>query len=349
MWTSTAARRFSLAALLPPVLMTLLTAGVSVWLEKVTGDLTRVGRWAEHDYGFRAAQADIRVLPNLDAWTGSQVLVIGDSFAQGNLWQSELARHSGRHFLTWHFDQVRCVQPWLAQLARQHPRAIAKVIFETVERAAIRRGNEALDCPRPASIGPPLPLASGMTTQERSYWPLTMDPAYVFPSALHAVQQRIHPTATLSDAAFSAPLTRADLFSSRASDRLLFLRSDIDAWQESGQAAADAATHFLRLRDTLAAQGIALQVLVVPDKSTAYRSVIQTSTLPTQRVDLAALLRQQGIDAPDLRSAFAREALRTQDFYLPNDSHLSHRGFIFLAQFLARHDLETASGAALRP
>lgn len=349
MWTSAAARRFSLAALLPPVLMSLLTAGVSLWLERVTGDLTRVGRWPEHDYGFRAAQAAIPVLPNQDVWAASQVVVIGDSFAQGNLWQSELARRSGLHFLTWHFDQVRCAQPWLEQLARLHPHRIGSVIFETVERAAVRRGQEVLDCPRAASVGPPLALAAGMTAQQRSYWPLTMDPTYVFPSALHALQQRIRPTATLFDAAVSVPLARADLFSSRASDRLLFLRSDIDAWQESREAAADAAAHFVRLRNTLAAQGIALQVLVVPDKSTAYRSVMQTTALPTQRVDLAALLRQLGVDAPDLRSAFSREALRTSDFYLPNDSHLSHNGFIFLAQFLARHASETPPAAAIPP
>lgn len=98
------------------------------------GDLTRMAMLPETMFGWRKAQPAIDpALMLQSSWQGADVLVIGDSFSEGRVWQSVLTK-AGLHVRTESWDSVRgvCqdVMPWL------HERGFKGkyIVFESVER-----------------------------------------------------------------------------------------------------------------------------------------------------------------------------------------------------------------------
>ena len=65
------------------------------WAEPLYGDLTRVGKWTERDFGPNAAHPIIHVKANGRFLANPDIMVLGDSFSEKNLWQSVLSDQMG--------------------------------------------------------------------------------------------------------------------------------------------------------------------------------------------------------------------------------------------------------------
>jgi hypothetical protein len=82
--------------------------GLSFYVQPLEGDLTRMGGYAERDFGYnmpRQTLAGGTVLPNTyDRYY--DVVVIGDSFSKSGLWQSYLRQKTGYSFTTLHWDNT---------------------------------------------------------------------------------------------------------------------------------------------------------------------------------------------------------------------------------------------------
>ena len=327
---------FLCTALIPLALF----MAIGIYLEPLSGDLTRLGNVAEREWGWTAPQAVWAIKSNaVDA--KADVIVIGDSFAIGNLWQSVAADMTGLTFVNYHWGDLgedACLENGIALLTQRYPQA-RYVMMESIERAFIDRftapQQKTPRCKNPI-VSTALP-GGGFTSANRipiASAGLLPDPIYALKALKGLIKQRSLSSGLtdLGNAAI-APLARDHLFSNQASGAILFLKEDLpkpglsnaqlvlDSQQASEQASA--------LAVKLTQRGLTPIFLVIPNKLTTYSPYIQAEILTDHGPDIWPYLAHSGVHSIALKEAFQSEAAQELDFYLPNDTHLSSNGFRF--------------------
>lgn len=101
------------------------------------GDLTRMGMLPESQFGWRKAQPEIA--PQWLAQASmreADVLVIGDSFSEGRVWQTVLTQH-GLKVRTEHWDSMRAIctdfMPWLKSQGFHGQFVVLQIIERSIE------------------------------------------------------------------------------------------------------------------------------------------------------------------------------------------------------------------------
>ncbi len=305
---------------------------LTVWEQKVVGDLSRVGRWPERDFGARTNAAYLPVLANAVTPQVS-IAVLGDSFARPNIWQSMLTERSGASIASWQFaDHGSCIRDWALKVVKNQTQ-VRTIVLQSVERVVLYRLIERFDCDTDQSLFPE--TQAGMASEERSYWPLTMDLEYLGRSLLNTIKENVRADDEVRSEVVNVPLSRSDLFSNRRSDRMLYFTDDEPEWRAPPEKVALAVRNLLRLKALLEEKGVRLVVIIVPDKSNVYRPLIVNSRLPAHKPELAQALSDAGVIAPRFLEYFRDQALRSVDFYLPDDTHLSLAGYEYLGREIA--------------
>lgn len=100
-------------------------------------ELTRLGMVPESQFGWTKPQPAIDpALMQQSSWHEADVLVVGDSFSEGRVWQTILTQ-AGLHVRTEHWDSVRGVcedfMPWLQKQGFRGK----YVVFEAIERNVV--------------------------------------------------------------------------------------------------------------------------------------------------------------------------------------------------------------------
>ena len=75
------------------------------------GALTRIGYWPAKLFAPKSYQPSVDIKSNGDS--NSQVIVLGDSFSNKNIWQSYLQEKRKIDIQTYHFSKVGCLDNWL--------------------------------------------------------------------------------------------------------------------------------------------------------------------------------------------------------------------------------------------
>lgn len=115
-------------------------------LASFEGDLTRIGMMPESAFGWRQPQPALEItLMEQASMTEADVLVIGDSFSDGRVWQTELTRN-GYKVRTESWGAIRAIcadfMPWLkAQGFRGK-----YIVLQTVERYLVSRLRNSIAC-----------------------------------------------------------------------------------------------------------------------------------------------------------------------------------------------------------
>jgi hypothetical protein len=109
----------------------------SLFFTNYQGDLTRVGKWMESDFGWREPQPSIDpkflVSSNLQE---ADVLVIGDSFSENLHWQSVLTQ-SGKKVATIHWGAIGFIcEDFSKQLKASGFRG-KQIIIQAIEEAKL--------------------------------------------------------------------------------------------------------------------------------------------------------------------------------------------------------------------
>lgn len=304
------------------------------------GDLTRIGRLSTRDFARRPPPGapPLKML-KVDS-TEPAVVVLGDSFSRWNIWQSEwMAQRGRRDVLTYRYEEMggaACLSAWAGQVQQRHP-AARQLIVQIVERsfAHLLQSQEQACTMAPEAMHPVATsdnLWPDLPAQDK-LWP-PPDPHHVLRA--WAAQHRSFASQTRRDQVVVTPLARHDLFSSRRSDLLLTYIDDQYKTRWKAETLAPGVASLVTLRDRLAAQGISLILVVVPDKSTVYAPHYRDAAnrVPAA-VDPWLLLQQAGLRQVLLRERLQQAALSTRDLYMPDDTHLGHDGFRLLAQAIA--------------
>lgn len=296
------------------------------------GDLTRIGRVPESDFGWRAAQPGVPPAALADApLAEADVLVIGDSFSVGRLWQSVLVEQ-GLKVATTHWDQMdNALCGDLATWADAQGFRGRTVIVQTVQRWIARRVDRSLACMRTAHAYQAMGR-SARPSSEPPAWALNesarLSTGLVTWTHGRRVRRELQEV-VFRDPANNLPLVSVrplgdgcDQFSHRLCDRGLFLAEDVVMAVPDGKELA-----FAR-RFNEAHPGLQIVWMVVPDKTTVYAE-------PERGAAFGRQLREAGL-GPDL-FAEAQAARRTiRDFYWPNDTHLSTQGMRHVGEVVRR-------------
>jgi hypothetical protein len=302
----------------------------TVAMQPFYGDLSRIGRLSEREFGWSQPQPkiDLERLASVPL-EQADILVIGDSFSSALSWQSVLVAQGyqlatttwpslGVDVLCGDFDD------WLARGGFRG----RLVIVQMVERgmaARLRGGEQCASMAKPLSgraviskghggAAPPVsfnwtaPLDQGLRTWWNTRRALDSpgEVAYHNPAMLHGTVVRPVPEG-------------CHLFSHRRCEKALFLFEDLGPGPLT---VADVES----MRAFNAAHAMRVLWMAVPNKTSVY-------VLTARSERFAAAIGDSGL-GPDLFTWAQAQRTQTRDLYYPNDTHLSLRGQLALGEVM---------------
>lgn len=318
-------------------LMLLLAAvGLSLFFKPLSGDLTRIGKWSERDFGPTLLQASPVIRGNGPLLTHQQILVLGDSFSHPNIWQSSLSASSKLDTLSFEFKDVGCIDNWLNWVTAQAASGVQTVIIEVAERSFVPVFRSDRRCVSSIPVASATAEKTRPTSLVRG---ITLDAIYLAQTAANTLRMRWQAGRINSGEAVNVPLSNANLFSNIQANRLLYYAEDDSKISWTQQDIAAAVENLKNIQNRLGK--LRLVIVVVPDKSTVYRSYMLRAATTAEYPDIFSSIAAAGVDSVDLRSLFQKNVASTIDLYLPNDTHLSPSGYRMMASAIAER-LQTA-------
>jgi hypothetical protein len=288
------------------------------------GDLTRMAKLPESDFGWTQAQpaVDSRLMQS-SGWEDADVVAIGDSFTDAQLWQSELARRGLRvHTENWAKMNGICADlgSWI------HSKGFKgrHIIIESAEKYLEVRLQESIACKQTiyhplrewqAQPPPTIPershgyggsMSVGIQTALNQYklWQKSTQPGFSRWDGLGEVS-----LVRLADGCklFSHPHCR---------DVLFYKKDRVDDMGEN--VLNNMAVINARLAD------FDVVWMVIPDKASVY--------LPNNKKFWDEAERR--FNAPNLLKVLQEARYKTMDLYLANNTHVSTRGYLLLGDVM---------------
>jgi hypothetical protein len=322
---------FAITAFIPIILFGIL----GYILQPVSGDLTRMGTLAERDFGWNTPQPIVQTLPSIPA-EKPDVIVLGDSFSQLNIWQTIVTNKTNLKLITYSHLTMRnpeCMEQWLKSMPDQHPSAKIIIIQSTEKSFWPRFNANPLKC-KGRGIPPHNNLFKATeATRPMGYQDIMPDPIYAL-RAIFNMRKRFE-MSTKNPGIIIEPLNRSDLFSSRRPDILLYYRGDVNQQVISPAVVQSVTSKIATFQEYAASKGIRLIINVVPDKSSIYARFFKTPNSKAVIPDPHQEMTNRGIKSIDLFTLFDAQVETIKDLYLPNDSHLSTRGYILMGEAIA--------------
>lgn len=324
--------------------------GLAWWLQPVYGDLTRIGGYAERDFGWNEPMHEFHpLLISFGEWAHPvDVLVIGDSFANlrpHQQWQNWLAARTGWRIHTLDKHLVNIDQLTTSDLFRKHPPRV--VIWNNIERdlqAEYSAPEETCELPTsrvkdPLKIDVSDPIPQPRAVQ-RSQKLAELNAGFARLWILKSSQRLI---GTNTSEALRSHLVRSDLFSNRLSGDILVYRKDFvrNTWTQADLNRIRCG--YVKLAKQFEANGVTrFMTALAPDKSSAYHPwLANPDTVPESR--LTELLNEFAVPDARLDHALVKAiSLGMRDAYMPNDTHWGAAGHRLAAEAIL--NMLTAEG-----
>jgi len=351
-------KRYTLSLLSLIFGVMLILVATSFYLEPLVGDVTRLGGYAENDFGWNGAQPVLKqeaspLQTRYDHY--ADVLAVGDSFSFGGLygmlnfpWQSFLAADTGFSVATIsHYTHTNpptydpALLPAIVNSEAFQKTPPRVLILEVVERQLNMIPEFAGDCqakepparlPRFALNPSPPALAEAYRKKDRPS--LKEQIAYAQKYLLGLIQRQWEKKPIV----YPLALTTPRLFSNKKSDWLLVYEGDVKktAWDE--KQLADIRCRLANAQNLVQQNGKTLFLaMIVPDKMTAYSRYLKDPAYADasviERLASASGLHLVRLDQA-LRAAVDKGVV---DVYLPDDTHWAFQGHKAAAAALAQY------------
>ena len=298
----------------------------SLFFTTYQGDLTRIGKWMEADFGWQAPQAviDPKFLISSNI-SEADTLVIGDSFSENLHWQSVLTQ-SGQQVATLTWSQIGDICEDFPKQLKARGFKGKTLVIESIERIANRQLKSSANC----KIGKSIPQNTSRTSQslpER----INLSPQFNIQGQFVAGLETIFHTAAIRlNAAYiniynlQSKGTKiysiengCSYFSNRLCQFGLFFHEDYE------QPALDKQS--IQYLESINQKLSSYRVIwvIIPNKSAVYqRSRPEQFWFDLNKKKLG----------PNLYSSMQYEKSNIKDMYAPNDTHLSTAGYLFLGK-----------------
>lgn len=333
-------RKYNLIIGVPLLIFLTVIVALGMQIQPLSGGLTRAGGFMERDFGWNEPQKHFSTMQFTVARENKytqyyDIVVLGDSFSKAfpnTLWQNHFTARTGLSLITYELAGINIHNFVSSPEFSAHPPRV--VIYETVERSFVARGNlwnngncQANEFPKQDWM--PLPIqSSNQTFTEHTR---NTSSGFLHPNistGIHYIKRNVKKTFNKkSNRALKYSLTRNDLFSNRLNDFILVFRNDFERYSIPRKRLNKAICGYYTMQNTFQKNGKTLFVgMVAPDKLTAYFDWIKD-------FDREKIHWMTEIDKhPDLHMIPLLKALRREisngarDVYLPNDTHWGPAG-----------------------
>lgn len=308
---------------------------MELYFEKIYGDLTRIGHFSEHHFGWNIPQPGVE-LENLKDYplTEADILVIGDSFSVSRIWQSKLIADGFKvSSLKWQdMKPDDALRTDLGEAIRATGFKGRYLIIESVERVFQNRMKVLYKVNMPIAkqevINTAFPLYP-MTKRERVSFSQLNGLGWSIKTLYNTLILSLNlPEKYLkSDKVQASMFDGCQLFSHRLCRYQIFFDGD---FKKETFTAID---NVLSVNKNLQNVGIQPIWMIVPDKATVYLGYGVLNKYPYQNI-WQKLAEYPELIAPDLGTAFIKKSRIIKDFYMPNDTHMSNEGFLYLGDIM---------------
>lgn len=284
------------------------------------GDLTRIGRLSDADFGWRAPppvvdKADVQGVPLSEA----DVVVVGDSFSMTHRWQSKLVQQ-GYKVSTIYWGQIGWLcedfTPWIRKAGFRGQ----LVVVESVERLLGERLDKGTHCKamqrdplvKAKPFLEPLETVPGFALN----WEAKLTTGVIAYFNMRDVRKSPGDTVYAKETRVRNVKDGCKYFSHRLCEKALFFIEDTDN-PPLQASAVDQMKTFVASQPELS-----FIWMVIPDKTTVYIDHAHAA-------GFAKAFSASGL-GPDLFGFAADQREHVRDFYFPNDTHLSMHGQLIL-------------------
>jgi len=313
---------------------------LGIYLQPLSGDLTRIGGFSENNFRpFENQQILAKTLSDFDNYDQYyDVVILGDSFSQSRSygWQQWLAMRSSLSVTTLHINK------WSISKLIEHPVFINTppqlVIFETAERNMEKRlaRNEKSSCSEFSKTS----IFNKVIVNPDKQKLLTVLPAEKtfnidYEQAVSFFRANYRSHIQNKPRTISLELENTNLFSNNKSNAILVLKKDFKKLKWPADILDKSLCTLKNFQHNVQKNGTTWFVsMIAPDKLTAYLPYINSDkNLPN--TFLNKMHEDEELQIVDLltpiKNALEREE---KDIYSPNDSHWSSRGHKLVADSL---------------
>lgn len=322
--------------------MAIIAWGMEFYFEKLYGDLTRIGYFSERDFGWRMQRPEISVEQLKDnSLTEADVLIIGDSFSAARIWQSKLLADGLKvTTIAWH-PKIEALPSDLGTTLRAAGFKGRYLIIESIERLFQHRMKALAKSPYPI-IAQPFVMDKTFPLYPFTHRELiSLDHLNGADWGVKALYNSIKLFLNLSEKHLKSGAVQVikfdgcQVFSHRLCNYALFVDGDFK------KETFNSIDNVLLVNNNLQQAGIQTIWAVVPDKATVYLGYGERTQFPYQNIWQQLSLHSDVI-APDLGAAFIQQSRSIKDFYMPNDTHLSTNGYLYLGDIMINqlHNLQ---------
>lgn len=333
--------KFYVFALLSFIALGLAILGLTcIYIQPVQGDLTRMGAYAERDYGWNIP------LDTVSGYDDSHhyqkyydVVILGDSFSQTRLWQYHAFNSTNLTFVTLNWDNYSFGDVIESKQFRENPPKIFIVEY-SVKSFPLRFLGEKTDCKSAENIfsgswniekgNQSMNLFSRhrLTSTNLDNLNLKFALLYIYNSMLRNLfGVELTKVSSLS-------LSRNDLFSTKQSNKILILNSWLESKQWSNDELMNSVCKAVEIQDRVQSNSKTLMIfLPIIEKNIAYNRYIKDNTVINNAEVTIDIGRKKNLNVIDIRLLLERTISKgIKDVFLPNDTHLGNEGHKVIAQ-----------------
>ncbi len=331
-------KKYSLILIYSLFVIAILAWGMEFYFERLYGDLTRIGNFPERYFGWQAQQPSIPAEQYKDySFAEADIIVIGDSFSVTRNWQTRLIADGLKvTTIQWKdLNNSEFLPGNLGEALRTAGFRGRYIIIECVERVFPRLMKSLVTQQHPIVkhdiiIDSSFPLYP-FTRRERISLDKLNGGGWGFKALYNAIKLFLKlPDKYLKSGAVQAiNFDGCQLFSHRLCNYAIFVDGDFKKETFSSIA------NVLTVNKNLQSVGIQPIWMIVPDKATVYLGYGALNQYPYENI-WQLFAQYPELIAPDLAAAFIPKSRTVKDFYLPNDTHLSTNGFLYLGDFMTQ-------------
>ena len=307
----------------------------SLTLNVPDGALTRIGFWPEKYYKWNDPQPHVNIKKN--GKFNSKLLILGDSFSDRNIWQSFLKDEYEISIQTFHFKDVGCMDNWFKKIEQKKLIENKYIIIQVVEQSFLSLFRTLGSCNQKIEIQP-LYFKEGNIYPNQTIWgKLIFDVNYLTKTIFNILRVNNDKKIIQFGGVDNVLLKNSNLFSNINSHRMLYLNSENEKEKWNINSFRNIAKEISKKQSDLKKLGIKLIILIIPDKSTQYSIYIDEEAVLYNRLNLFELLNRTDINHINTYKEFTMPVKEKKDFYLPNDNHLSFKGYKVLSKIVQKY------------
>ncbi|MDB2701194.1 hypothetical protein N9Z35_06640 [Alphaproteobacteria bacterium] len=294
------------------------------------GAMTRMGSWPEVFFWGKAEQPSVKILENGNS--DSEIIVLGDSFSNRNIWQSYLQANNTFNIQTYHLSDAGCLDNWLRHILKNKDKKNKYILLEVVEQSFLPLFRTLNKC-KQKIIPNPLSFKKETLYPDRPQkGNLVLDLRYIVNTLFNFTRINSKQKNISFGNVNNVKINNGQLFSNIKSERMLYLSSENEKIKWKKKEVISVIKRIKIIQNEFKKVGLNLILLIIPDKSTQYSKYIEKHDY--KPINIFNMLSEERVEFIDLYKKFEIEIKNIKDFYLPNDNHLSFKGYKILADII---------------